>query len=93
MGKESLEKLVAESPGVLEEAIGKWFDSVPEEERDKSVIGFYSSEYEPIVLTPRQIYEGVKSSLEARLTLADIQETTKISATFLERVLKDYGKG
>lgn len=92
MGEKSLEKLVAESPEVLGGAIEKWFESIPEEERDKSVIGYFSAEYAK-VLTPRQIYEGVKNSLEARLTLADMQETTKISATFLERVLKDYGEG
>lgn len=90
MGEKSVETLVKEKPETVMNAFEKWFESIPEEEKDKSIIGIYS-EPEPIVLSPREIYDSMKSSLTAGLSFAEVQEQTKVGATFIERVLKDFG--
>lgn len=73
-----LEKMFKEKPGFVEDAIEQWWQEVPEEERDKPILGFFQAEPEAATLSPREMYEMMKSR-------------RKKAKGFILGVLEDYG--
>lgn len=73
-----LEKVFKEKPEFVEDAIEKWWKEVPEEERDKPILGFFQEGQKAATLTPREMYEMMKSR-------------RKKAKGFILSVLEDYG--
>ncbi len=73
-----LEKVFEEKPKLVKDAIEKWWHEVPEEERDKPILGFFQEESEAATLTPRGMYEMMRSR-------------RRKAKGFILSVLEDYG--
>lgn len=73
-----LEKVFEEKPKLVKDAIEKWWHEVPEEERDKPILGFFQEEPEAATLTPREMYEMMRSR-------------RRKAKGFILSVLEDYG--
>ena len=79
---EALEKMVQERPEYVEEALDAWFKRVPKEEVDRPAMAAFGQEgLQPIMYTPREIYERLKKEIEAK-------KVTKEWQRFLSQVVR-----
>ena len=73
-----LEKMFEEKSGFVDDAIEKWWQEVPEEERDKPILGFFQEGQKAAMLTPREMHDMMESR-------------RKKAKGFILSVLEDYG--
>jgi hypothetical protein len=63
---QALESLVQDKPDYVQEALEAWFKKVPKEEADRPAIAAFGLELEPIMYTPREIYETLTVGVTAQ---------------------------
>lgn len=91
----NVEELVRINPDYVVKAITKWYDHIPEEERDRPLIGVFCTEASDQTYTPKQLHGEMMKTLKIRLTLEErsksIAKMTNIPKGLLTEIISRYG--